>query len=292
MTRKPMAWLAASSVAVLVLAGCGNMKKDVFLPEYEAYKADNAERLSGVDSSIGAAEGRLGSLETAATDLGEAVEDAKNDAMANAEQGDADTLASANQNATEMDGALRDELQAAIDAANKDAAANAAAGDDRVLSDVEDILGNARDGVMSQIDAMSSKSMGDIESLRAETADTLRKSVPVGVSTVYFSSGSVSLGDAAKKDLDKGIADIKDNPSATVLVTGHADSRPILGGTFMTNLQLSEARARAVAAYLESRGVSNKVVVSGRGHFETVGGQSTAAGQKQSRRVEVAIKGE
>ncbi len=60
----------------------------------------------------------------------------------------------------------------------------------------------------------------------------------------------------------------------------------------MTNLQLSEARARAVAAYLESRGVTNKVVVSGRGHFETVGGQATMDGQKQSRRVEVAIKGE
>jgi len=72
------------------------MKKDQFLPEYEAYKADTAERLSGADSSIAAGEGRLTSLEGATTDLGEAVEDAKNEAIANAEQGDADTLSSAN----------------------------------------------------------------------------------------------------------------------------------------------------------------------------------------------------
>jgi chemotaxis protein MotB len=292
MIRTPMAWVAASSVAVLVLAGCGNMKKDQFLPEYEAYKADTAERLTGADSSISAGEGRLTSLEGATTDLGEAVEDAKNDAIANAEQGDADTLSSANSNARDMDAGLRDELQAAIDAARKDAAAGAAEGDDRVMSDVESILADARDGVMAQIDSMSSKSLGDMESLRAETAETLRQSVPISVGTVYFGSGATGIGDAAKKELDKSIADIKDNPSAVVLVTGHADSRPVLSGSFMTNLQLSEARARAVAKYLESRGVSNKIVVSGRGHFNTVGGQGTMDGQKKSRRVEVAIASE
>jgi len=292
MTRKPMAWLAASSVAVLVLAGCGNVKKDQFLPEYEAYKADTAERLGGVDSSIDAAAGRLGSLETATTDLGEAVDDAKNDAMASAEQGDADTLASSNQNASEMDSALRDELQAAIAAAEKAAAANAASGDDNVRSDVDAIIASARDAVMSEIDSMSSKSLGDLESLRADTANTLRKSVPVSVGTVFFGSGSVSLTEAAKKELDKSIGDIKDNPHTIVLVTGHADSRPVLSGSFMTNLELSEARARAVAKYLSSRGVGNKVVVSGRGHFQTVGGQGTMDGQKQSRRVEVSIVSE
>jgi len=292
MIRKPMAWVAASSVAALVLVGCGNMKQDVFLPEYEAYKADTAERLGGADSSIDAAEGRLGSLESATTDLGEAVEDAKNDAIANAEQGDADTLSSANENARDMDAGLRDELQAAIDAARKDAAAGAAEGDDRVMSDVESVLADARDGVMARIDALSTKSLGDMESIRAATAESLRQSVPTAVGTVYFSSGATGLGDAAKKELDKSIDAIKDNPSAVVLVTGHADSRPVLSGSFMTNLQLSEARARAVAKYLESRGVSNKIVVSGRGHFATVGGQGTVDGQKKSRRVEVAIASE
>jgi len=142
---------------------------------------------------------------------------------------------------------------------------------------------------METLNQVNSKSASDIAALRAELATALAKAKPVHAATALFASGKATLTNEAKSELDKAVSVIKQYPNATVRVVGHADANPILGGRYLTNLELSEARAKAVADYLKSQGVSNKMVVVGRGHFEPAALQSTKEGKQASRRVEVYV---
>jgi outer membrane protein OmpA-like peptidoglycan-associated protein len=75
-------------------------------------------------------------------------------------------------------------------------------------------------------------------------------------------------------------------PNTDLLIVGHTDSV----GTDSYNQSLSERRARATAAYLETQGVTNaRLRTSGRGESEPVESNSTDAGRQKNRRVEVAI---
>jgi outer membrane protein OmpA-like peptidoglycan-associated protein len=71
-----------------------------------------------------------------------------------------------------------------------------------------------------------------------------------------------------------------------LLIVGHTDAR----GDDAYNQGLSQRRADAAAAYLQSQGVPRaRVRTEGRGEAEPVAANDTEAGQAQNRRVEVAI---
>lgn len=93
------------------------------------------------------------------------------------------------------------------------------------------------------------------------------------------------LGESARnlrtlaKSLDK-------YPNSNLLVVGHTDSL----GTTAYNLELSQRRARATAAYLTSQGVAlARIQSDGKGETEPIADNRTEAGQASNRRVEVAI---
>lgn len=285
---KRYSW-ALVPLALTLTIGCGNLKKKEFLPQYEAYKAENATKFETIDSSLSSASMKISDLEKADASLKEAVQDAKEEAMAASEQGDADTLSAAKSNASELDKALRGELLSAVDSAKKAASDDTAKGDEAVRKDVMTALDTAKNSAMDTLNQVNSKSSSDIASLRAELNSALAKAKPISAATVLFASGKAALTDGAKSSLDNAVSVIKQYPNATVRVVGHADSSPILGGKYMTNLELSEARAKAAADYLKAKGVTNKMVVAGRGHFETAALQSTKEGKQVSRRVEVIV---
>jgi len=272
--------------AVFFVYGCGSLKKDEFLPEYEAYKTENADRFSSVETSVADTNMRIDDLESSVM---EEIQETNEETLAAVEQGDADTLAGANQTASEGDGALQDELTAAIKAAAAEVTALATSGDEATAADMMATMEEARSAVMSDIEANATKSSMDVSGLRDEIAAHLAMAIPQGVATVNFASGSSRLTDEAIATLDEAVGAIQAHPNAVVSVIGHADSRPILSGRFLTNLQLSEARAQAVADHLAGQGVANEIEVSGRGHFETVGSQGSADGRQGSRRVDVTI---
>ena len=286
---KRILWgMVAGIFAVGALAGCGNLKKDEFLPEYEAYKAENEDRFSALSSADAKAASDISELKNADKMLQSSIDDAKNDAIAASEQGDADTLEAA----MKADKTLRMELDDAIAAGKKAAMASAERGDKALKKELDAAVAKSAKSVMAQLSEMQAKSASSMKSFRAETIQMLHKAIPTKVSTVYFGSGSTQLSAKAKQMLDKAAAAIMKRPKAAVIVTGHADSTPILSGAFLTNLQLSEARAKSAASYLKSKGVKNKLIVRGRGHFETAGTQSTSDGRAMSRRVEIIMVAE
>lgn len=286
MRRTIGALAGVTLVTVFFVTGCGNLTKDEFRPEYETYKAENAGRFATVESSIDDANVRVTGLESS---LKQQITDTNEETLAAVEQGDADTLAGARESADDMDSALRDELNAAIKSASQETQAIAVAGDKATAEQLTASIEETRAAVMTGVEASASKSATDMSGLRDEMKAAIRAAVPMPVVTVRFASGATKLSAEATKSLADSIAAIKERPNARVEVVGHADSRPILSGKFLTNLQLSEARAQAVAAYLKQQGVTNVIMVSGRGHFATEGSQGTSAGQSESRRVEVTL---
>jgi peptidoglycan-associated lipoprotein len=69
---------------------------------------------------------------------------------------------------------------------------------------------------------------------------------------VFFDTDQYSLSDQARSTLEAQAEYLRQYPSVTVTIEGHADER----GTREYNLALGDRRANSVKNYLESRGIS------------------------------------
>ncbi|WP_370260998.1 OmpA family protein [Limnobacter sp.] len=91
-----------------------------------------------------------------------------------------------------------------------------------------------------------------------------KPAVRFSIPNAHFELGSAELPEALKKQLDVFAQVLSNRPagSAPIVVTGHADA----SGSAVLNQQLSAARAKAVKAYLVSKGVSPALLgVEGKG---------------------------
>jgi peptidoglycan-binding protein ArfA len=101
----------------------------------------------------------------------------------------------------------------------------------------------------------------------------------------FLADGSISPD--SKPVLDAAVELLKDNLNATIDVNAYCDST---GGRKL-NKQLSEARATAVASYLQSQGVpANHVAAHGFGASQFVATNTTASGRSQNRRIELLVR--
>jgi chemotaxis protein MotB len=119
--------------------------------------------------------------------------------------------------------------------------------------------------------------------------DRIKMTLP---NTILFSAGSASLRSDSKKALDQAAKAIKTEfPSSDLRVQGHTDNQPILhsANKFKTNMELSVARAQAVAAALQKQGLKNKIKVEGLGESMPLNGNKTSEEQAKNRRVEILI---
>lgn len=112
---------------------------------------------------------------------------------------------------------------------------------------------------------------------------------------VFLTFGSGILFDVDSSTLKPGavsnlrqVADVMNRyPQTNITVSGHTDST----GSAQHNQQLSEARARSVANFLQSSGVSPyRVATMGYGASMPVTGNDTPSGRQANRRVEIEIK--
>jgi outer membrane protein OmpA-like peptidoglycan-associated protein len=108
-------------------------------------------------------------------------------------------------------------------------------------------------------------------------------------SGLLFETNSATLSSEAKSKLDQVAKALKSAQSkaSEIHIQGYTDDR----GTEQVNAALSEQRARAVADYLESRGVPRaQVTTQGMGSANPVASDQTAAGRAQNRRAEIVIR--
>ncbi len=119
------------------------------------------------------------------------------------------------------------------------------------------------------------------------TRDTIAEGTRLTIAgDVLFGSGSADLKSTSKKTLDKVAAELKQSryTKFSVRVDGYTDSDPIKRSKWGSNEALSEARARSVEKYLESKGVSSsRLSAVGRG------AANPKKSKAESRRVEIII---
>lgn len=92
-----------------------------------------------------------------------------------------------------------------------------------------------------------------------------RMPVDTTPNTIYFDFGKFDIRADSRVLLNRMIADMKDNPGATMRLESHTDSR----GNDALNLKLSQQRAAAVVKYLVERGIE-KSKIEAKGYGETV----------------------
>jgi outer membrane protein OmpA-like peptidoglycan-associated protein len=105
-------------------------------------------------------------------------------------------------------------------------------------------------------------------------------------SGLLFDFDSDRIKPEAAKNLQELARSLNKFGNSNLLIVGHTDSQ----GEDAYNMSLSQRRANAASAYLQSQGVPvARISTSGRGESEPVATNDTDAGRQLNRRVEVAI---
>ena len=263
-----------------VLSGCGKLSTEEFEGWKSEYVASNDKAFADLDGRASKLEG---GLEQQKADLSQAIEDARDDAIAASQLGDADTIKRSEEMAQSGDAMLRGELTQAISAASESAQSYAKSEDDKLRESISGLEEQASATAQSVSDLKS-----DLMAAKKELEDAMAVKA-MSAATIQFASGKTGLSSEAKGMLDKAVATIKGQPHAVVVVSGHADGTPVLSGKYRSNWDLSQARANAVANYLKESGVTNDIKTIARGHTMPVANVNTKDGRAANRRAEVVV---
>jgi outer membrane protein OmpA-like peptidoglycan-associated protein len=105
-------------------------------------------------------------------------------------------------------------------------------------------------------------------------------------SGILYPFNSTEILPDGKANLQTLASSLEQYPNSDILIVGHTDSV----GTDAYNLDLSQRRAQAASAYLQSLGVpATRLHATGKGKTEPIQPNDTDAGRAQNRRVEIAI---
>lgn len=106
---------------------------------------------------------------------------------------------------------------------------------------------------------------------------------------VNFKAGSAELEPESIEILDAAVAGIKKNPQARIEIQGHTSSE----GDDQFNQTLSEQRAYTVFLYMVDKGIDRgRLSASGYGSSQPKASNSTEAGRKKNRRIELRVLNE
>jgi len=121
-----------------------------------------------------------------------------------------------------------------------------------------------------------------------QTTDTPRGLV-VNMADVLFQTGKYTLSQDAQLKLAKLSGIIQAHPGLNLAIEGHTDTT----GSVDFNMKLSQQRADTVREFLVAQGLSpGSITAKGMGQDNPVADNSTAAGRKLNRRVEIIVSGE
>jgi outer membrane protein OmpA-like peptidoglycan-associated protein len=105
---------------------------------------------------------------------------------------------------------------------------------------------------------------------------------------VNFEPFSYKLDNNMRRELDRVLVILNQNPNVIIEIGGHTDNY----NPRNINLQLSEDRARAVADYLTLSGIApERLFVKGYGDTKPIESNDTKAGRLRNRRFEITVLG-
>ena len=282
LSRTAFTIIALLGVA-LVVSSCGKLNQE----EFEMWKNEHVTQIDQTNADMSNKITMLeGKVDQHSKDATEAISKAKEEAIAASQQGDADTIAAAEQKAKEGDAQLRADLTKTIDMQGKEAM-DAVKGVDAKLDKQIMAHEQSEESQSAAIQQLQS----DVMALKEQVSmvDKKASAKPTLVATVNFGSGQTGLSSKDKEILD-GIVDQLMASDAKIKVVGHADGTPVLRGSHRSNWDLSQSRANSAAKYLKSKGIdAGRIAAVGMAHTQPIAPQNTAAGRAMNRRVEVIL---
>jgi outer membrane protein OmpA-like peptidoglycan-associated protein len=177
------------------------------------------------------------------------------------------------------------ELKAPIATASVDLGPKSHLGVPPQAADVQFALGNTESAPNGWRTATTPNTTNNGQAKRPTRTvqDTFRQSAG---DLVFFSDGSAELGARARRVLEAQAEWLKLQPSARVTIEGHADD----SGNVTDNLNLSEARAKAVMVRLVDVGIEpTRLTVLAAGKSKRVADCDDTACAAQNRRVATLI---
>jgi outer membrane protein OmpA-like peptidoglycan-associated protein len=103
---------------------------------------------------------------------------------------------------------------------------------------------------------------------------------------IEFDFGKATIRPASNKLLDEAVKVLTEYKDLHVLITGHTDDV----GDHQTNVDLSEARANSVKAYMVSKGIdTGRIETHGAGPDSPIADNKTEKGRQQNRRIEFKL---
>jgi outer membrane protein OmpA-like peptidoglycan-associated protein len=127
----------------------------------------------------------------------------------------------------------------------------------------------------------------DLQDLCARNFSAITEHVNVVQQALRFRQSSTDLSESAHALLDRIAEFAYECQQAKIAILGHTDAT----GAETWNLQVSQARAEAVAAQLIQRGVAaDRLFVEGRGSQSPLADNDTVQGRAQNRRIEFELR--
>jgi outer membrane protein OmpA-like peptidoglycan-associated protein len=121
-----------------------------------------------------------------------------------------------------------------------------------------------------------------------EVPANVSKTLGLSADRIYFGTGAsnAKLTSRSNAALDQVVTIMNENPTLHIKVGSHTDN----AGDDDTNMQLTEARAAAVKAYLVSKGISeDRIMAEGFGETMPIADNATSAGRLKNRRIEIKV---
>lgn len=114
----------------------------------------------------------------------------------------------------------------------------------------------------------------------------IKEAEPVILNNIEFEFDSAVLKASSFEELEQLLTFLKANASVSIVLQGHTDNL----GNDAYNQSLSEARAKAVFAYLTAQGIDAKrLSYKGWGEEQPIAENSTESGRQKNRRVEFLV---
>lgn len=177
--------------------------------------------------------------------------------------------------------------KAAEQKAAADAAAAKAAAEQAALAAKEQAAKDEAARARAQTEALRAQLLSQLNAV-LQTTDTPRGLV-VNMADVLFETGKYNLSSDAQLKLAKLSGIIQAHPGLNLAIEGYTDTT----GSEDFNMKLSQQRADTVRQFLISQGLSGDIITAkGLGPANPVADNSTAAGRKANRRVEIIVSGE
>ena len=150
-----------------------------------------------------------------------------------------------------------------------------------VLTRIEDVV----KPIINELEEEFEEFKGFVEVESTENQVTIRM---MGEAT--FDTGKAELRSNFVPLLQE-IGKVLEKTRGEIIVAGHTDNVPLVGGPYGSNLGLSMARAGAVAEFLLNSSTIDpqRLSTMGFGEYRPLASNETAAGRQKNRRVEIIV---